>query len=160
MTPHKAKIYGIIEDNFRSDYDNLLRMAENKLGNIWGEDAVMDTYASVIKAASRLHAQYDIKYLMRAALYNRIKDYMSDRVDTEEIEEEHIYGGCVEDKWKNIDSARKAIDIINRAKEPMRTALYLACLEGVGVREVSSITEIPVRTINHHLLALRTKVDA
>ena len=159
MNQHTKDIYAIIEENFKTDYKNLLRISENKLGNLWGEDAVMDTYAAVLKAAPRLHAEYDVKYLMRAALHNRIKDYLSDRIDTEEVEEEHLYGGNVEDKWKHIDTAKTALVLIDKYKEPMRTALYLSCIEGVALREVSSIVEIPQTTIHRHVKSLRERLD-
>ena len=143
-------MYQAIEENFREDYKNLLRSARNKLGDLWAEDCVQDTYEAVLKAAPRLHNQYDIKYLMRAALFNRIKDYMSDRIDAEEIEEEHIYGGDVEEKWKALNLAGKAIKLIDVYPEPVRTGLYLHIMEGVSLREVVRIVGVSRPTITKH----------
>lgn len=159
MNQHTKDIYAIIEENFRADYKNLLRSANNKLGNLWAEDCVQDTYEAVLKAAPRLHADYDIKYLMRAALFNRIKDYMSDRIDAEEVDETHIYGGEVEDKWKDVGIAREAIALIDKRVEPLRTGLYLHLLEGVTLQATSTIIGVPFQTIAYHAKKIRKELE-
>lgn len=155
MTYTPDSMYGLIEENFRTDYKNLLRIANNKLGNLWAEDALMDTYEALLKAAPRLHGRYDIKYLMRAALFNRIKDYMSDRIDAEEIDEHHTFGGEVEDKWKALSTAENALKLIERYKEPMKTGLYLHLLEGVALRTVTEIVGVPFTTVRFHANKVR-----
>ncbi len=152
-------MYQVIEDNFREEYKNLLRSARNKLGDLWAEDCVQDTYEAVLKAAPRLHNQYDIKYLMRAALFNRIKDYMSDRIDAEEIDENHLYGGEVEAKWQDVSMAKKAIELINKRAEPLRTGLYLHLLEGVSGREVTSVVGVPQQVISYHARMIRACLE-
>jgi hypothetical protein len=96
---------------------------------------------------------------MRAALFNRIKDYMSDRIDAEEIEEEHIYGGEVEEKWKAINLAGKALKLIDQHDEPLRTGLYLHIMEGVGLREVVRIVGVSRPTITKYSTMIRTELE-
>lgn len=152
-------MYEAIEKNYREDYKNLLRIASNKLGNLWAEDCVQDTYEAVLKAAHRLHNNYDIKYLMRAALFNRIKDYLYDEIDSEEIDEKHIYGGEIEEKWKDVGVAKRAIELIDSRKEPLRTGLYLNLLEGVSGREVSRIVGIPQQVVSYHARQIREELE-
>lgn len=149
-----------LEEHFLHNKDTMTKVAKRKLGEFWCEDAVMETYTRCIQYLNRIP---DDTNMVNAYLYttmrNVIRDYMSNRVGTVDVEEDMLESGELVDEW----SASGVLESIKadmlKLDSPKKEIVYCALLHGEKYEALSSIYNVSIPAVKMMVYYFRKELE-
>lgn len=152
-------IYKIIEQHYNSgERDGMYSRAVRQVGEFWAEDCVQTAYERAMRYHIRLPIDYvGINRYMQIVLTNVIRDFVNEKFEQVEIEEQHWESGELLDQEMAKESLDKILEYMKTFSEATRGVLYTVLVQGEKISDTSQVFGINENTIK--TLCMRFRED-
>ncbi|AJT60749.1 putative sigma factor [Citrobacter phage CVT22] len=138
----------LLEEHFKENRDTMVKQANRKIGEFFGEDVVQETYARCLKYVDTLPEDAKVlnSYTYKV-MRNVIKDYLSDSISSVEVEEDMLESGEMVDEWEAKGILKEIKKDILGLKSPSKEVVYCALFHGDSYEVISAINKVSIPTI-------------
>lgn len=154
----KEVAHTLIKNHFKAHNDALVRLSQRKLGELFAEDAVQDTYERCLKYYDRIPLAVNLDKFVMTMLINRIKDYQRGNIPHEEVEESMWETGDLASQMRARGVLGEVMKELSTYDEGARTVLYLYLIQGEPAYDVSRVTGVSVSNIRKLSERFRTTI--
>lgn len=150
----------LLEEHFKEHKDTMVKQANRKVGEFWGDDVVQEAYTRCLKYVDALPEDGKVlnSYVYKV-MRNVIKDYMSDSISSVEVEEDMLESGEMVDEWvaKGIIKAIKK-DILS-LHSPRKEIVYCALIQGDSYMLISQINKVSIKAVENAVFYFRKYLE-